>query len=828
MADEREDELRMLRRLAKSYGITFRRQDDAWPEAHNRRFHDVQELGNRKFAAYSENVSESGWRMGLENEVLQRFRFEVACPTCRARLWRSEIEATDYKTDSELAERRENRKPCQCPAESRPQDNYEIGTSLLFDDRVEEIVMLDSALKDLPKKKVPDRIFGLKHTEKIGELISRLAIKTAISSDVLQFTPFRLASNPPIFPFLILEAKSDASKNSFTDIQTQTSFPIWRFLTLQRDLRGKTDGATEEPLVWFLGNRGSEWKLYGCYISDTDGKPLYNIHPLWGGDITTHDGSLQLILIVDYILDWARDIYRTSILKGLKSIVTEKSFDEVSMVSLDDTRSVIGNRVFDWIQPPADNLDFEENFETIVEDTFSIGEPEPEPEPEPVLPSCQRSLLDNLPITTMGSFRSVSEVTYHFNCLNLTEENVESLLIISQGPDDKLSMSPALAQNIDIKLRSGEQLIAATQHTLDEIEFMWTGEKRKTDSAFCSASEIEVYIILEYRCYLNKNLDIIKELTCLAVTKPSLDILHEVASSMGAYRAKELPNVSSNLPSTALYQAVECLLSGSAEQSLQASIASTLISICPAVPQKDQKLASLPLEFRIIDRTKIGNMVEECSKCSGNRTTKRLRLVPLLQYLRSGGKRKEYEAFLRNKQTEFEAWHSKYRRRTASRSFARRSARTACVDGSQVHGFQCSRCSKSRDVGKTRFAANWNPIAAPRLTNNTMLLQAVNIDREGIFRQEQNHMCLFILGEGPDIKEGSSIADVVGAHLRYGKAYHTILHGPLSDEEGLRNAVFYNFSFMYRPNTKREERDLEKWVDELKGEPVTKPDVGRY
>ena len=52
---------------------------------------------------------------------------------------------------------------------------------------------------------------------------------------------------------------------------------------------------------------------------------------LWDGSIMEKDISLQLLLIIDYIIDWARDIYRLSILWQLKSSATGLAYDQVSL-----------------------------------------------------------------------------------------------------------------------------------------------------------------------------------------------------------------------------------------------------------------------------------------------------------------------------------------------------------------------------------------------------------------------------------------------------------------------------------------------------------------
>ncbi|KAI0467816.1 hypothetical protein F4859DRAFT_517685 [Xylaria cf. heliscus] len=341
------------------HDIVFKRPGDKWPRVHERCFQHIQVLGDKKFQTWSESngirseqepwvrdtttrakylvnqacdlamrvhPNESGWRIQLEHDILRRFSVEVACPHCRSRLWRSEMEA-DYNTKidkwaQELEERRKRQKTCQCPPQSRPQDFYDKGTSLLFDDRVEETVVLHD-----PEKKIPDRAFGLRLRGELYNLVRILATTTKASGQPLEFTPFRLATNPPVFPFLVLEAKADSNRTSFHDITTQTALPLRRFLELQTQLKLQTETTAEDALVWFIGYRGSVWKVYGCYVDNIKTTPRYNIHPLWSGDLTTEDAALQLILILDYIIDWARNVYRPTILRELKLLATGRSWN---------------------------------------------------------------------------------------------------------------------------------------------------------------------------------------------------------------------------------------------------------------------------------------------------------------------------------------------------------------------------------------------------------------------------------------------------------------------------------------------------------------------
>lgn len=68
------------------------------------------------------------------------------------------------------------------------------------------------------------------------------------------------------------------------------------------------------------------------------------------------DQALQLVLIVDYIMDWARDVYRIAILRQLKSMVTGQPFDQISLAY--STMSSMRRDVSRWIPaPPSTVLD---------------------------------------------------------------------------------------------------------------------------------------------------------------------------------------------------------------------------------------------------------------------------------------------------------------------------------------------------------------------------------------------------------------------------------------------------------------------------------------
>jgi hypothetical protein len=84
--------------------------------------------------------------------------------------------------------------------------------------------------------------------------------------------------SPLLFPFLLLEAKREKHAQNFEQMETQTAFPIKHALQLQYDLLqtpGNTMDVPGGPLVWFLANRGEDWRVYAGHVQEREGRPKY-------------------------------------------------------------------------------------------------------------------------------------------------------------------------------------------------------------------------------------------------------------------------------------------------------------------------------------------------------------------------------------------------------------------------------------------------------------------------------------------------------------------------------------------------------------------------
>ena len=72
-------------------------------------------------------------------------------------------------------------------------------------------------------------------------------------------SPFR--DKKILYPFLVIEAKSEKGSPGFESIEAQSALAIRSCVLLQRRLEAKTS-IPLHPLVWFIAYQGDEWRLY--------------------------------------------------------------------------------------------------------------------------------------------------------------------------------------------------------------------------------------------------------------------------------------------------------------------------------------------------------------------------------------------------------------------------------------------------------------------------------------------------------------------------------------------------------------------------------------
>lgn len=158
-----------------------------------------------------------------------------------------------------------------------------MGTNEIFDERAQKIFIYDRSLQEQLPQQAPDRVYGLNTTTNFRQILSRpvASARTRIPqptvADLMRISPFKLDEDPPLFPFLLLEAKSETSASGFDDIQIQSAFPLQALLKLQDGLQSHqlVPDPYFSPLVWFIAFRGDAWRVYGCYL--TSGPPIHYV-----------------------------------------------------------------------------------------------------------------------------------------------------------------------------------------------------------------------------------------------------------------------------------------------------------------------------------------------------------------------------------------------------------------------------------------------------------------------------------------------------------------------------------------------------------------------
>ncbi|GFG15825.1 hypothetical protein IFM61392_09180 [Aspergillus lentulus] len=520
---------------AKELNIRFLgpAQSSQWPDAHRRLFEDIQKLGNQKHLRFNETVSvdsidkpwrrqtkqraarlvqqsqisrqdrknEAGWRFSIEPEVLHRFTVEVTCPRCRSRLWKSEIEAAVQSSQpfaQSLEARRRRRAPCRCVDQWSYNSGYENGVNMLFSDRAQATIKHDPPLPIEGRRRgqvseEPDRIYGLRDTGSLKRVLDSVNKHSACDGnvrtlrDTIEVSPFDDEGERLLFPFLIMEAKS-GKHGDMAAVEMQTAFCIRRLLRLQLELRkagGENVCGPFEPLVWFLSWSGERWNVAGCFVKDSCESIEWLTVYLWSGDLTGEDGSLQLLLIIDYIFDWARDVYRQSLLAQLSSLSTECIPD-----SDPDILSTIERGSTVLTSLPNDPLEILS--QTLPRSVISSGD------------------YLNL-FHTEGVVRDASVIESRFMALYITEHDVDPFRLSFASEEAyqeaKIEMSSLL-----------EDSWRCVPDTLYGIEEAWTRTSRSAASSHAPDRSPFFFVRFTFRMFVTSDWQPVRQLVCLGIS----------------------------------------------------------------------------------------------------------------------------------------------------------------------------------------------------------------------------------------------------------------------------------------------------------------------
>jgi hypothetical protein len=193
---------------------------------------------------------------------------------------------------------------------------------------------------------------------------------------------------------------------------------------------------------------------------------------LWGGDILCRTDALQLVLILDFICDWARDMYRNAIKTSLEVLASNTC--QTGTISSSDILSLNGPRR-SWQA-------------TVGEVYHRESTPSSYTERDPF------RALD----TGRGIFRDIRYIRSRILGVYLTDETLDTLMMGTRTDRE----SNQLVQDMFRILRTSGFIV--DKASLDVLELSWTGKERSVvdelppDRRFIVAASIAAYLTSDW------------------------------------------------------------------------------------------------------------------------------------------------------------------------------------------------------------------------------------------------------------------------------------------------------------------------------------------
>ncbi|KAM0452045.1 hypothetical protein ACHAPV_009669 [Trichoderma viride] len=580
------EQLVHLQELCQKYRIEYLGEIDSsnWPKWHEDTLNGVKDVASMRYDAYATNPTHLGtdtWKMERKRRAMilvesaerscgRNESYYLKSVDCRKRVWRSEVEAIRNSlsgTAVALRNRQEARQPCRCPRARWSLDQFEaVGLNRIFNFRADEEVRHDPEItKELGKKEKPDRVYGLRRTRNIQLLLHDIATQRPdpeASTDPGQTgrpsarrfmnQPMNAKGDRQLFPFLVLEAKTGSS-DEWHAINMQTAFSIRTFLDSQQQLHSAASALVSDwkarPMVWFFSNKGENWRLCAAYTEvapaerDRVGTTVYRIIDVWHGCTTSRDGALQLLLLVDYLFDWARDRYREDIIGALRTVARGES-DAASGVYPDT--DIFSTVPLDRIRQSTQVAEDDSNLSSYI--------------------SAQSPFLalDSL----AGVFRHATFVESRYYCLYITRDNVKTFL---------QSITQTRVQPLcRLILGHMSQSILTDPGTLDAIEKEWTGISRSSASSYYPQAQEQFHVAMSFTTYLSTQWHQVRELSVIAITRDAWKFLGDAS---GFKKKLREPFVYDYYDKSEFLRMIMKLMGGSPGQILHAAIARTAYRI---------------------------------------------------------------------------------------------------------------------------------------------------------------------------------------------------------------------------------------------------------
>lgn len=518
---------------------------------------------------------------------------------------------------------------------------------------------------------------------------------------------------------------------------------------------------------------------------------------LWTGCITEDAAALQLLLIVDYIADWARDIYRPSILKHLKSTISQDACNQASISNDSEVYSMTSanpsRQISNMVPAPPTPIDANE----MQGDTLS----NPGSESPKNIPPVSVFNLER------GSLQSASYFKSKLFGLRLTEDNVQHLLGFSKGVYGDSEECEKLADRILNLLLGPDDCIAMQETDLDFFENSWAFDMGTLMEAKARASTSPnptiFYVVADFSTFMTNTWDIKKEISYIAVSKPALDALTSVGRyAMSDMRSDRIVQRAGLCSHMVLRDTIECLRLGSPWQNFCDATSCKRVSLC-YLPARTGDNYNTPapkaVGFVRTSQLWMRQIIEQCHKYSQKQPLPKNLRHPIgsVQALKDIDPEPQQLTFIRDLEimevTSMKKEHD-----------------------SQI----CGRCCyvSGRFKKDHRFSIT-NAPAMPK--SRMVLVEALDLITEsGTTRHD---LCMMAFDIIPKVvADSSTLAAVVYGLLKANRIFHTIRHPLPPRYAGCPRDTIWNLPLPYRQGTKPQREDMWNLCLELQGRPIPK------
>lgn len=263
---------------------------------------------------------------------------------------------------------------------------------------------------------------------------------------------------------------------------------------------------------------------------------------LWKGSISTRNGALQLLLLVDYIFDWARDVYRDYIIQELRTLASGEN-DAASIVYSDTDIHSTRQVEYSGVPDPEDIENFEEYISNQKEYVA----------------------LDS----AKGIVRHATFVESRYCTIFVTPDNVQTLL-----QSTRQTKTQQLCRYI---LKHMSNSIILDLPTIVAMERQWTGNSRLSPPGYLA--QMKFYSVVSCANYLSGSWHQVRELYVVAIAEGAWASIVD-ASNLKKHRGNaERPTFTNTVIMDSMLTMLKRLQAGSMAETLLAAITRRVVKI---------------------------------------------------------------------------------------------------------------------------------------------------------------------------------------------------------------------------------------------------------